>query len=60
MCEAIRPDDNKDYTQKCAYEENKCVTKPKKCEDAISKKECFYIKLENKDKRCAFPNGKCT
>lgn len=60
VCEAIRPDDNKDYTQKCAYEENKCVTKPKKCEDAISKKECFYIKLENKDKRCAFPNGKCT
>lgn len=60
VCENIELDDNKDYTQKCVYEENICVTKPKKCEDAKSKYECFYIKLENTNKRCAFPNNKCT
>ena len=57
QCESTIPSDGKgnfNYSAKCELENDKCVTKDRKCEESLGKygPECTSIILSDKTKRC--------
>lgn len=71
-CKAIEPYDDEghslEYESKCEIENEKCVAKPRKCEDYTSipgyyslnaESFCTGIYPSDKTKRCAYYSGQC-
>ena len=61
-CESIIPiNKGEKYSIKCSYDTtmNKCIRKPKSCDDVGTEQECPLIIPEDSTKKCIYKNSKC-
>ena len=58
ICENIEPDES-DYSKRCVFKDDKCVSEEIKCSDITSRSDCNDIILKDSNKRCTYAKNKC-